>query len=751
MAAFKTDTLRLQTQAEVGAVLHIDVAGRPMNVLNERVLNDLEAALDHVAGLPSLKLLGIRSDKPSGFMAGADLHQLATRQSAAAATALSAAGQRVFDKLANLPVPTVAVIHGACVGGGLELALACDYRLVIDHPKTRLEFPEIKLGLIPGWGGTQRLPRVVGVERALLMILASHGLDARTALRWGLADALAANGPACEVELRALAQRACQRGKRPKKGLPLGTWRQRLLESTPLGRRLLFRGAERTLRSRVPDDMPAPWEALKAVRTGLTRGMDEGLRYEREAIGRLATTTACRNLVTLFFLMERARKGDTEPRSHADAETGQQGAGPDASVVAASQKAAAHKAVSRVGVVGAGAMGAGIAQLAAVKGFGVVVQEVNEAALAAGVQRIEALFRKAVERGVLSDAEAKEKLAALGRTTSWEGFADVDLVIEAVVEELDKKRAVFGELSRRTRPDAVLATNTSSLSVGALQEGVPHPERVAGLHFFNPVHKMPLVEVVRTPRTAGPVTAALAQWAAAVGKTPVVVGDSPGFVVNRILVPYLNEAGMLVAGGMPVEQVDRAMRRFGMPVGPLELLDQVGLDVAAHIARAMQPLFGDRLTPHPALERMCQAGWLGQKSGSGFYRYQGKKKVVNQEALSRLQDGLNTDAAAPAGAGREATERMVLLMVNEAAACLAEGLGDRADVIDLAMVMGTGWAPHRGGPLRYADDRGAADVCNTLQDLAGRLGPRFEPCAELRRRAASGEPFYGSLPVPQPA
>ncbi|HEV3260008.1 MAG TPA: 3-hydroxyacyl-CoA dehydrogenase NAD-binding domain-containing protein [Gemmataceae bacterium] len=723
MSSFKTNNLRLETQAEAGAVLHLDVADRPVNVFNEQILNELEAALDHVAGLSSLKLLGIRSDKPSGFMAGADLHQFTTIQSAAEATALSAAGQRVFDKLARLPVPTVAVIHGPCLGGGLEFALACDYRLVIDHAKTRLELPEIKLGLIPGWGGTQRLPRVIGLERALHMILGMRSVDARTALRWGLADALAGNERDCDVALRSLAGRALQRGKRPKKGLPLLTWRQRLLESTFLGRLLLFRGAERTLHSRVPDDMPGPWEALKAIRIGLTRGVDAGLRFEREAIGRLATTTACRNLVTLFFLMERARKTDAA----------REGMSP----------------IRRVGVVGAGTMGAGIAQLAAVKGFGVVVQEVNEAALAAGVEKIEGLFRKAVERGVLSGEVAGEKLAGVGRTTSWEGFADVDLVIEAVVEELDKKRAIFGELSRRTRPDAILATNTSSLSVRDLQEGVQHPERVAGLHFFNPVHKMPLVEVVRAPGTAESVIAALTQWATAVGKTPVVVGDSPGYVVNRILVPYLNEAGILVAEGMPVEQVDRAMRRFGMPMGPLELLDQVGLDVAAHIARTMRPLFGDRLTPHPALEQMCQWGWLGQKSGSGFYHYHGKKKVVNKEALARLRGDVKTEAPASPGQGRDATDRMVLMMVNEAAACLSEGLGERADVIDLATVMGTGWAPHRGGPLRYADDRGAADVCKTLQELARHLGPRFEPCAELRQRAASGEPFYSTLPVPQ--
>jgi 3-hydroxyacyl-CoA dehydrogenase/enoyl-CoA hydratase/3-hydroxybutyryl-CoA epimerase len=296
-----------------------------------------------------------------------------------------------------------------------------------------------------------------------------------------------------------------------------------------------------------------------------------------------------------------------------------------------------------------------------------------------------------------------------------------------------------------------LTSNTSSLVIRQLQEGLAHPERVAGLHFFNPVHKMPLLEVVRTATTQEKVTDILMQWAAAVGKTPVLVGDSPGFVVNRILMPYLNEAGMLVAEGMPIEKVDLTMRRFGMPMGPLELLDQVGLDVAAHIAQSVGPAFGGRLQPHPALELMCQAGWLGQKSGLGFYRYQGKKKTVNTEALTKLRSDLSgrREPAEPVRGDKltsdkmlEARERMVCLMVNEAAACLAEGLAQSADVIDLAMVLGTGWAPHRGGPLRYADDRGADDIVKTLETLTREIGTRFEPCAELRRHAASGELFY---------
>jgi 3-hydroxyacyl-CoA dehydrogenase/enoyl-CoA hydratase/3-hydroxybutyryl-CoA epimerase len=736
MAFFQTKHLTVDTQSDLGAVLRLDVAGRPVNVFNREVFADLDAALDKLVELPSLKLLGILSAKSSGFIAGADLHEFATVRSAADATALSAEGQRLMDKLANLPVPTAAVINGPCLGGGLEFALACDYRLVIDHPRTQIGLPEIELGLLPGWGGTQRLPQVVGLERALRVILAGHRLNAKEALRWGLADDLVTSQQHYAADLRRLLNRALHQGKRRRRKLPLRTWRQRLLESTGFGRGLIFRGSERILRRRVPDDMPAPWEALKAVRVGLTQGMAAGLAYEREAIGRLVMSNACRNLVNLFFERERARRnGDAARGRGGDAatDTGQPHVESPRRPLAPSPR--------RIGIVGAGTMGAGIAQLAALKGFDVVVREVNDSVLAAGMQRIDALLQKAVERRLLSTEEAQQKLAAMGRTTAWDAFGDVDVVIEAAIEELETKRAIFRELERHTRPSAILATNTSSLSVQQIQEGLRHPERVAGLHFFNPVHKMPLVEVVRAPATGTAVVATLTHWAVALGKTPVGVRDSPGFVVNRILMPYLNEAVLLLAEGMSVERIDETMRRFGMPMGPLELLDQVGLDVAAHIARMLQPALAARFAPNAVFAQMVEHGWLGQKSGAGFYQYQGKTKKVQAAAVALVQGESDVLPDIPTA---EARERMVGLMANEAAACLAEGLAADAATIDLAMVLGTGWAPHRGGPLRYADDRGVGEVVRVLAELAQRLGPRFEPCPELRRRAESGELFYAA-------
>jgi 3-hydroxyacyl-CoA dehydrogenase/enoyl-CoA hydratase/3-hydroxybutyryl-CoA epimerase len=491
-----------------------------------------------------------------------------------------------------------------------------------------------------------------------------------------------------------------------------------------VGRFLIIRGTKRILQNRVPEDMPAPAEALAAICMGIRQGMDVGFQYEREAIGRLASSQACRNLVGLFLQREQARRMPEEPKPK-------------------------PPAIRSIGVVGAGTMGAGIAQLAAIDGFEVVVREVNDTALAAGMERIAGLFHKAVDNRVLPDDLARQKLASIKQTTAWQGFGEVDLVVEAAVEDLQLKQELFRDLEQHTRNDTILATNTSSLLVEHIAQGLRYPERVAGLHFFNPVHKMPLVEVVRGPATAAATEAALKAWAIALGKTPVAVKDGPGFVVNRVLMPYLLEAVVMAGEGVKPDVIDKSMRRFGMPMGPLELLDQVGLDVAGHIARAMQPLLESRLAAKPemtgAFELMAQNGWLGQKSGIGFYRYRSKKRTINHAILDVIGRAAGTNAATtmarlPVSVQmREARERLVLLMVNEAAACLGSGMAADADAIDLAMVMGTGWAPHRGGPLHYGAERGLGDVVQKLTDLAKRLGSRFEPCAKLKQLAEGGQ------------
>jgi 3-hydroxyacyl-CoA dehydrogenase/enoyl-CoA hydratase/3-hydroxybutyryl-CoA epimerase len=540
----------------------------------------------------------------------------------------------------------------------------------------------------------------------LQLILGGRRLNAGEALRWGLADDFTDEN---DQEPPALSEPR----KRPRLNLPLGTWRERTLESNRLGRWLIFRGARHVLERRLPDDMPAPWEALEAVKIGIQKGMAAGLAYEREAIGRLATSPACRHLVDLFSQREQARKAPAIPEGRSP--------------------------IRRVGIIGAGTMGAGIAQLAVLHGCEVVVREANEMALGVAMLRLMALLQRAVDRGVLPASELNNKLAQIHGTTAWKGFENVDLVIEAVTEDLSLKRKLFHHAENNTAANTILASNTSSLRIQDLQEGLDRPERVAGLHFFNPVHKMPLVEVVRTPATSQGVVDLLTAWAVAIGKTPLVVKDSPGFVVNRVLMPYLNEAVALVSEGMSIERVDEAMRKFGMPMGPLEVLDQIGLDVGAHVALAVAPVFGERLQLQPAFALMAERKWLGVKTKTGFYRYRGRKKRINRLAVNALRAASTSDAPyrmealSRADQLAEIRERLVLLMVNEAARCLEAGLAENAAAIDLAMVLGSGWAPHRGGPLCYARERGTETVVESLVQLAQRLGERYEPCDALRR------------------
>jgi 3-hydroxyacyl-CoA dehydrogenase/enoyl-CoA hydratase/3-hydroxybutyryl-CoA epimerase len=723
MPVFQSANIRVERDADGSAALILDVRNKSFNVFNRQVLADLDAALDAVLAERTIPVLVVRSGKPTGFLAGADLSEFLAIRDEAAALQMSVTGQKLFDKLAALPMPTIAAVAGPCLGGGLELALACDYRLVFDRPATQLGLPEVELGLLPGWGGTQRLPRTVGLERAFMVILGGKRLSAREALHWQLADAIATTEKELREQFAELTKRAITEGKVRRDRYPIRTWRQRVLESNFFGRRFLFRGAEHMIHRKAPEDMPARGEALEAVRVGFKQGVEAGLAYERAAVSRLAVSPACHNLIGLFFEKESRRKPPAELRG------------------------ATARDVKRVGVVGAGTMGAGIIQLAAIRGCQVVVQEINEEALGLGLVKIKALFDKGVDRGVLSLEDAARAFTGISGTLTWERFDQADVVVEAALEDLAAKQKVFHELAARARPDAVLATNTSSLSVALLQEGVPHPGRVAGLHFFNPVHKMPLVEVARAPATDDATLATLTQWAVKLGKLPVLVRDSPGFVVNRVLMPYLNEAVLLVAGGLKLEQIDQTMRRFGMPMGPLELLDQIGLDVASQVAESMQPVLAGRFASNPAFALMKEKEWFGQKSGKGFYHYRAKKPAPNVLAQNLLQSEMASAASAvsaalPAASRlHEARERMVLLMVNEAALALGQGLVAEAETLDVALVFGSGWAPHRGGPLHYADQRGLGDVVQALATLAERHGPRFQPCAELASRAGAGQRF----------
>jgi 3-hydroxyacyl-CoA dehydrogenase/enoyl-CoA hydratase/3-hydroxybutyryl-CoA epimerase len=709
---------RIEWDAGPWARLVFDHPERPVNVLDEAALGDLEAALGELAGRADVKGVVLESGKPGSFAAGADVNAIAAVGDREEALRLVRRAHQAFDRLAALRVPTVAAIDGACLGGGLELALACDARLAAEEGETRLAFPEINLGIFPGFGGSQRLPRLVGLSAALDLMLSGRAVDARRAERMGLVDRAV---PRAWLRERAaeLLQRLGTRppGRRRARFRPRGLagW---LLDANPAGRSLVLQRARREALARTRGNYPAPLALLEVVQHGQSTPLAEGLRFEAERVADLVVTPECKSLVRLFQLSERARKDPA-------------GVDPQAR----------PRPVERLGVVGAGVMGGGIAELASRQGIRVRVRDIKAEALGLALATARARVDEAGRRRGRPARERDAQMACILPTLELTGFGLADCVIEAVVEDLDLKRKVFAELEVRVPPTALLATNTSSLSVTELAAGLAHPERAVGFHFFNPVHRMPLVEVVRTPRTADWALLTALALARKLGKTPVVVNDAPGFVVNRILMGYLREAMHLLEEGFAMPAIDRSMRFFGMPMGPFELLDEVGLDVARKVAAVLVRAFPERMSPSPILDRLVEKGRLGRKNGLGFYRHRGARRVPDPQA--RHVAGLARERPAPPL--EHLAEPMVLAMINEAAHCLDAGVVADAGEVDLAMVMGTGFPPFRGGLLRYADTLGVGKIEARLNALRAQRGERFRPAGMLSRLVREGASFTGPV------
>ena len=710
----------------VGRIVFDDPARRH-NVLNRQVLGVLDTLItecDQAARNGTLRALLIESGKPHSFIAGADVAavtEMAARSDRGAAAGAARFGQALFARLAALRVPTVAAVRGVCLGGGTELALACDYRLAADAKDTRLGLPEVQLGILPAWGGTTRLPRLVGLRAALNLMLTGKSVSPGKARRIGLVDQIlpeAQFGERSREFACALAARGRQsalgseRGRRAKRGLAA-----RFLDNTWPGRSLVCRTARKQVLKRSGGHYPAPLLILKVARQGLKGSVSASLGREANALGELLASAACRNLLSLFHLNERARKGPW-----ADGGRSAQ--------------------VQRVGVIGAGVMGGGIAQLAAYRDIAVRMKDIRHDAIQGGLAFARSVFDKAVKRRRLRRREAQRKMAQVSGSLSYDGFAKADLVVECVVERMDLKRVVLAEAEQVIRPGAVLTSNTSSLSIDEMAANLERPGNFAGMHFFNPVHRMPLVEVVRGSQTRADTVETVAALAARLGKVPVVTRDGPGFLVNRILGPCLNEAGHLLDEGLDAVAVDRIWKRFGVPMGPYRLIDEVGVDVAGHAGQSLADAFGERMAPAPALVALGRSGRLGRKGGRGFYIYSGKR--------TRFDPGVYADMGIPSARSVPAADyvrdRLVLAMINEAARILEEGIVGSAGEADLGMVMGTGFPPFRGGLLRYADDRGAADVYACLIALRDRHGERYEPSALIAELGTRGGTFHDAFP-----
>lgn len=714
------------------AALTLDVSGdgvawlvfdRPdsrVNLLDEPTMLRLElllGELEELARTNAVRAVIVRSGKDGSFIAGADVNAIVAITDPAEAEAKARVGQRLFRRLEQIDVPTIAAIDGICLGGGTELVLACTYRLASERPETKIGLPEVQLGILPGFGGTTRLPRLIGLRAASDVILTGRNLNARKAQRIGLIDE-AVPTPTLYQRAEAVA-RAYMQGRPPERRDRRDT-ATKLLESTPPGRRVLFSQARKQVMKQTKGHYPAPLAALQVMKSSVGLPIDAALDLEARAVGTLIASDVSKNLIHVFHLMESAKK--------------------------AAPSGATARDIDRAAVVGAGVMGGGIAQLLATRGIGVRMKDINNAALSSGLRHARELFDKAVSRKRLTKREAHHQMDQIAPTLDYSGFGQVDVVIEAVVERMDVKKQVLADVEARTRKGSVLATNTSSLSVSEMQSVLARPGDFCGMHFFNPVHRMPLVEVIRGAASSDDAIATIFALARRLGKTPIIVEDGPGFLVNRILGPYLNEAGWLLADGASVEAVDQALTRFGMPMGPLRLLDEVGFDVSRHAGATLHDAFGERMAPAPPLIAMEHTKLLGRKGGMGFYIYEDEREKGRNDGIYQA-----LGAAVPAErreiSVNDIRDRTVLAMVNEAARVLEDGIVRGPGDVDLGMITGTGFPPFHGGLLRYADRRGLPAIVQRLDDLAARHGTRFTPAPLLRRYADEGRGFYPPGPA----
>lgn len=732
--------LKLEKLRSGVVLLTIDLPDSKLNFMSEPVLRELQAALDEIEADSSCKGVILVSGKDSGFGAGADVKQIQALQSQPVDQILEAveAGKAVFSRLAKLN--SIAGIHGICYGGFTELALWCRKRVAAkdeENLKTDIQVPEVNLGFLPGWGGTIMIPRMMGLDQGFRFLTGGKGLNGKKAWGLGLVDDVVSRSEMierCEAILLGAKTRKASRSVK-RRALDF------LYEG--VGKGMYAAGAKAGVNKATGGHMPAPHAILKLAMKAVAADEKDlpGLFYEESLeFARLANTDVSRNLVGIFF-------GQTEAKK------------PPVGVTPAVK-------IRTVGVLGAGTMGAGIAQSAAYKGFKVVLKDIDQGALDKGMRTIRGLFDDLVTRKKLTRAQADERYGNITATLDYADMADCDMVIEAVAEVMKVKKIVRADCDKAINKPYVFASNTSSLLIAEMAEGhvdektnvepAKYPELMVGLHFFNPVHLMPLVEVVKGSTTSDEALATAQLFALKLGKTTVRTNDAPCFVVNRILVPYMREAIIMAQEGVPIEDIEKVAKRFGMKMGPFSLLDAVGLDIAGHVLDTMYGAFGDRMSAPAILDDLKTLELLGQKGGRGFYLYDadGKKVSVKEGKMFRKKKRyvLNPDVigAIANHSGRnkktesEIADRLFMVMVAEAARALEEGVIEDPRQLDIAMIFGTGFPPHTGGLMKWADSIGTSLVCQKLEWLSNVCGPNFAPCDLLKRKAETNEPFIAA-------
>jgi 3-hydroxyacyl-CoA dehydrogenase / enoyl-CoA hydratase / 3-hydroxybutyryl-CoA epimerase len=697
--------IRRETGDDHICVLTFDRPESGANIFDAATLDELNEHLDAVDKDASLRGLTIASAKKSIFVAGADLKTVLQAATTGEMRGFIERGQQVFSRLANLRIPTVAAIHGASAGGGYEVALACDYRVASDDPATRIGLPETTLGLLPAWGGCTRLPRLIGAEKAAEVILKGKLYSAQEALKVGLVDEIAPRD-----HLLHRAREKLGPGKRKIEG------------------RAAASPASQEFRPPKQSGNPAPQRAYEIINKTLSILPAESLRLELEAIVDLGKRESTQNLIRNFFLAEKYKKGTSRTPS---------------------------EKIVHAAVIGAGVMGSGIAQWLSSRAVTVILRDVAREQIDSGLANIEKIYADAVKRGLMTEEKAKQGRARICGSTAPMELRDVQFVIEATSEKMEIKKEVFRELAMEAGPKTIVATNTSALPVSELADVTVSPEHVIGLHFFNPVSRMKLVEVVVAKQTSDETRDRSLAFVRQIGKLPVVVRDSPGFLVNRVLFPYLLDAAELFESGVNTERIDGALVNWGMPMGPLRLIDEIGVDISVDIGNTLENAYGQRDHVPTVLLWLRDRQMLGRKSGAGFYKYEDKTQSPN-ESVAQWRRGLHGEPEGPEGPNippdwhrdprlplseEQLTHRLIFLMVNEAARCVEEKVVESAEDADYGMILGTGFAPFRGGPLRFAEHFGLKNTVEEMERLA-RTEEKFTPCKVLKKHARDGTKFY---------
>ena len=690
------------------AWLSIDVVGEKMNTLQAAFAQEMEAIFAQLSEAgKGIKGLVIHSLKPDNFIAGADVRMLEACKSAEEAQALAEKGQQMFQQLSDLPYPVVAAIHGPCLGGGLELALACDYRISTDSGKTKLGLPEVQLGLLPGSGGTQRLPRLIGLLPSLDLILTGKQLRAKKAKKLGIVDAVVP-----ETILLEVAKSFVEKNTGKNKAKQKVSTKEKLIANTGLGRKVIFEQATKKTHEKTRGNYPAADAILEVIRFGLEKGFEQGQKKEAQRFGELVMTPESKALRSIFF-------ATTEMKKDLGSE-------------------ASPTKIERAAVLGGGLMGAGISHVSVAKAkVPVRIKDVSNDGVLNAMQYNYKLFEKQKKRRIISKAQLQSQMLQLSGGVDFTRFQHTDIVIEAVFEDLELKQTMVSDVEQNAKPTTIFATNTSSLPIKQIAEKAARPENVVGLHYFSPVEKMPLVEVIPHEGTSAETVATVVEFARKQGKTPIVVKDCAGFYVNRILAPYMNEAAQVLMANEPIESLDKALLNFGFPVGPITLLDEVGVDIGAKIIPILVNELGERFKGPDVFDKLLNDNRKGRKSGKGFYTYKGKKKEVDKSVYKLL--GLNPEAKQ---SEKDMALRCVLPMLNEAVRCLDEGIIRSPRDGDIGAIFGIGFPPFLGGPFRYMDQIGLAKLVEIMNDHATQYGDRFAPCDGLLTRAGLEQSFY---------